>query len=267
MTRTRNSFIPLRLLPVVLGGVFTASLGVAPGGAQDLEVRASMQIETAGQPPMHMEYAVGGGRLRMDMAQGVSMIWVGGDQPSMTMIQHTERRYIEWGPDQLKMMQQMMQRMPGADGANDASDLDPSQLRFEETGNRERIGEWDAFEVRMSGMESGQTGMLWMTNDLEIGLFELTSTVAEATGALSMPMAGGGGLPNASDLARYQAIARAGGMPDGVVVRALMTGDGKTTTMTLLSVVPGPPPAGTFDPPSDYERMQMPSIPGGLPGE
>ena len=40
--------------------------------------------------------------------------------------------------------------------------------------------------------------------------------------------------------------------------------DGQPTTITM-NLEPGALPADAFNPPADYERMQMPSIQGGLP--
>lgn len=68
-----------------------------------------------------MEHFLGRDRMRMDLDQGMSVVWFSGDSPRMLMVQHAERRYIEWGAEQLKTMQQVLQRMPtagaGATGA------------------------------------------------------------------------------------------------------------------------------------------------------
>ena len=196
----------------------------------------------------------------MDLAQSMSVIWFSGDSPRMLMVQHAEQRYIEWGPEQLKMMQQMLQRMPA--GGNQ-QDIDVNALSFEETGQTETIGEWDAFEVRMTGM-GDQTGTFWMTPDIDVGLFEISQRVALAADALRMPTAGGSAA-GAQQFLRYQGLARAQGLPDGRVVRMNIDADGQPTTITLLRMEPGALPADTFDPPADYAQMQIPSIPGGVP--
>ena len=225
----------------------------------DGDLKCVMRIETAGQPAMEMNYALGDGKMRMDLDQGMSVIWTSGDAPSMLMVQHAQQRYIEWGPDQLKMMQQMLQRMPGAD-ADAEPDFDPSQIRFEETGQTEQINGWDAFEVRVTGLQD-QDGAFWMTRDIETGLFEISGHVADAAEALRMPMAGGGATGGTQALLRYRSLIAASDMPDGRVVRMNFEADGNTTSVTLMSMEPGPLPADTFTAPAGYEQMQMPSIP------
>ena len=258
MLRTRARFV--HLVVMLVAGFLTAGLAVEPTAAQSGEVRAVMRIESGGQPAMEMEYYLGDGRMRMDLPQGMSTVWVSGDSPTMLMIQHPQQQYMEWGPDQLKMMQQMMQRMPGGGGNDQDSDFDPTRIRFRETGRREQIGEWNAFEVEVTGLDD-QEGAFWMTTDVDVGLFEISTRVADAASMLSMPMAGGPG-GGSQALARYQALASAQGLPEGRVVRMNFEAEDQPTTMTLVSIEPGPLPAGAFDPPTGYERMQMPSIPG-----
>ena len=228
------------------------------------EFKAVMQIETADQPTMQMEYYLGPQRMRMDLAQGMSVIWFSGDAPRMLMVQHAEQRYIRWGPEQLKMMQRMLQRMQ-TQGANGSAEVDVSRLSFEETGRREQIGEWDAFEVRVTGMDD-EAAAFWMTTDIDLGLFEVSQHVAEAADALRMPMAGGAAA-GSQQLLQYQSFLDAQGLPDARVVRMNIDAEGQPTTIALLSMDPGPLPPDTFDPPAGYEQMQMPSIPGGFPGE
>lgn len=208
---------------------------------------------------MRVECFLGRDRMRTDLDQGMSVVWFSGDNPRMLMVQHAERRYIEWGAEQLKMMQ----RMPAAGGGDAQPDLDISVLRFEETGQRGTVGDRDAFEVRMTGM-GDQTTTFWMTTDIDVGLFEINQRVAEAADALRMPTAGAG-ANGAQQFLRYQGRARAQGLPNGRVVRMNIDADGQPTTITLLSMEPEALAADTFNPPAGYEQMQMPSIPGGLP--
>ncbi len=248
----------MRYLAAVFATVAVSVFDPAPAAAQD-ELAAVIQIESGGQPAMTMDYFLGPDRMRMDLDQGMSVVWFSGDSPRMLMVQHADRRYIEWGPDQLKMMQQMLQRMPGAGGGNEQVDFGVAALAFEETGQTATVGDWDAFEVRMTGADQATT--FWMTTDIEFGLFEISQRVAEAADALRMPTAGGGAA-GAQQFLRYQGLARAQGLPNGRVVRMNIDADGQPTTITLQSMEPGGLPADTFDPPSDYEQMQMPSIPG-----
>lgn len=229
--------------------------------AQSNEAAVTVRIESAGQPGLEMQYFVGADRLRMDLGTGASLVWFGGATQRMLMIQHAEKRYMDWGPDQLKMMQQMMQRLPqtaGA-GANRAA-IDPKKLTFRETGRRDKVGSWDAFEVEVTGLPQGQTGALWMTPDVETGMFELFARLGEAMSALQMPMLGG--ASPGQELTRYRALATASGIPSGHVVRIVSTENGRASTITLMSVKPGPLPAETFAAPAGYQKMEMPAIPG-----
>ena len=261
MRRMRRSLKGFGLLVVF----FVAGLAGHTAAQSTGEFKALMRIETGGQPPLDMEYYVGDEQVRIDMPQGMSMISTSGDNPSMLMVQHPQKRYIEWGPDQLQMMQQMLQQMPGAADSAQGGDV---EMTFEVTGLQEQIGDWDAFEVRFEASMDGvddQEGSLWLTTDADIGLLELSVRVATAASALQMPMAGGS-APGANQLSQYQAMAAAEGLPEGRVVRIDSQQDDQTATVTLMSVEPGSLPGGTFDAPAGYERMQMPSIPGGLPG-
>ena len=261
MRHMRRSLRGLGLLVILFATGFAVQTAAQSVG----EFKALMRIEAGGQPPLDMEYYVGQEQVRIDMPQGMSMISTSGDNPSMLMVQHQQKRYIEWGPDQLRMMQQMLQQMPGSSDSPQGDDVD---LTFEETGLREQIGDWDAFEVRFEANMDGadhEEGSLWLTTDADIGLFELSVRIASAASALQMPMAGGGGGV-ADQLSQYQAMAAAEGLPEGRVVRIDSQQDKQTATVTLLSVEPGALPVDTFEAPAGYEPMQMPSIPGGLPG-
>ena len=250
---------PATLKALVLTGV-VAGVVLQPLLAQStVDVKAVMRMETPGQPPMDMEYSLGQDKMRLDMPQEVSVISTTGASPSMLMVQHAEQRYIEWGPQQLEMMQQMLQRVQRGAAGSDSDIFDPTTVQFEQTGQTAQIGNWNAFEVLMQGSD-GQEGTLWLSADAEIGLFELSLRAAEAASMLQNPMTGGGG--GSQQFLQYRALAEAQGLPDGRVVRIVSSADDGGGTITLMSVETGPLPTGTFEPPAGYEQMQMPSIPG-----
>ena len=244
---------------VAIGWVWMA-LTVGPGvtwtSAQSGDVKAVMQVESAGEPARDMGVYLGEDRMRMDMSEEMSLISVSGASPSMYMVQHPEQRYIEWGPQQLQMMQQVPDI---ADQANSA--FDPEQLQFQETGATGQIGPWNAFEVEMTD-SNGEVAVLWLTTDSEIGLFEVMLRVADSASIMSSPMGGGGVSLN---FLQFQTVAQAQGLPVGRVVRIVSDDGDGTTTITLTDVQPGPLPGSTFEPPAGYTQMQMPSIPG-FPG-
>ena len=256
MKRTgyRATLLTLLLAVLVLG---PSPWRVFAQSADD--VKAVMRIETDGQPPLDMEYSLGQEKMRLDMPQDVSVISTTGDNPSMLMIQHPQKRYIEWGSQQLEMMRQMLQRMQGGSGGTEPDIFDPTTLQFEQTGQTQQIGSWNAFEVLMQGSD-GQEGALWLTTDAEIGLFELSLRAAEAASMLQNPMAGGGG--GSQQFLQYRSLAEAQGLPEGRVVRIVSSEDNGGATITLISVETGPLPVDTFEPPAGYEQMQMPAIPG-----
>jgi hypothetical protein len=152
-----------------------------------------------------------------------------------------------------------MQQLPGvADQANSA--FDPQQMEFQDTGATDQIASWNAFEVELTDTD-GNVGFLWLTNESEIGLFEVMLRVADAAGVMSSPMGGGGMSLN---FLQFQTVAQAQGLPEGRVVRIVSDDGNGTTTITLADVQPGPLPGSTFEPPTGYTQMQMPSIPGFL---
>jgi len=240
--------------------VLVLGLTAQPVFAQSADdIKAVMRIETDGQPPMDMEYSLGQEKMRLDMSRDLSVVSMTGDNPSMLMIQHAENRYMEWGPQQLEMMQRMWERVQGG-GGQDADIVDPTTLQFEETGQTEQIGSWNAFEVLMHGSD-GQEGALWLTTEAEIGLFEISARAAEAASMLRNPMIGGGG-GGPQQFRRLRMLAEAQGLPDGRVVRIVSTDDNGGGVITLANVETGPLPGDTFEAPAEYELMQMPWIPG-----
>ncbi|HJO38787.1 MAG: DUF4412 domain-containing protein [Vicinamibacterales bacterium] len=249
---------------ISLSAVYLVQAGVFPRHAagQPEEFSAIVQIEQDSNETMEMTYYVAPGRVRMDLPQA-SMIWTGGDESSMLMVQHSERHYMEWGGEQMKMMQQMMSRMGrgGADGGAAAAPTEPpADLRFETAGNRETIQGWDAFEVFVESSEGEDR--FWLTEDTEIGLFEVLSSFADIAGSMQMPMGMGQAQqePQAM-MSRYQQMARAQGLPEGRAVRIVSDAE-DAANITLVGVQVSTAPDGTFTPPADYEKMEMLAFPG-----
>ncbi len=237
-----------------------ASLLVLTGGlAHAQDVKATVQIEAAGQAPMTMDYWATAEGIRLDMAQPqeISIVWTSGASPTMRMIQHADRRYMEMGDQQLQMMRQMMQRMPNAGGGADDSKINVDDLRFEPTGETETIGPWTAAGVRVTGLEGGES-TVWIASDLDTGLFELFARMGDALEAMQMPMMGGGGPQD--QLKRYREIRNAAGVPDGGVVRMNMNDQNGATNITLQALEQGSF-GDVLNPPAGYEKMQMPNFP------
>ena len=258
--RFDNRFRRRAVFGLAVGTLVVSAVTV---GAQSGDVKATVQIEAAGQPAMTMDYWLSDENVRIDIAQpqAASIVWKSGDAPGMLMIQHGERRYIEWGEQQFQMMRQMMERMPG-NGGGDSAGADLESVRFEPTGQTETIGPWSATGVRITGMAPGQEGTMWVAADLESGLFELFARIGDALDAMQMPMMGGGRGGPQQQLMRYRQMTDVAGLPDGGVVRLNANDENGPTTITLQSFDEGPFADDPFVPPAGYERMQMPNIPG-----
>ena len=248
--------VPLsRAVEIALVCVF--ALASITARAQD--VKATVQIDAPGQPAMSMDYWMGEESVRIDIAQpqAISIVWKSGDAPGMLMIQHGDRRYIEWSEQQFQMMRQMMQQLPNAAGSGgDSPSVNLDNVRFEPTGQTETIGPWSATEVRITGMPLDQEGTFWVATELDSGLFELFARMGDAFEAMQMPMLGGGLGGPLQQLMRYREMSNASGLPDGGVVR--LNAD---VTITLQSLGDGPFADDPFAAPASYEKMQMPNIP------
>lgn len=248
-----HGVVAVTSIAVLLGLSATAT-------AQPSDITANIQVDTSNQEQMEIVYVLSGNRMRMDMPE-VSVVTTSGANESMLMIQHPEQQYLRVEGEQLQMMQQMMGQFGGG-GSTAAPDTDFGAIQFEETGATEQVGPWTAFEVQMTGPD-GETGALWLTEETEIGLFEIMLRAADAAQALSSPMAGGTGA--AQQFLQYQALAQAQDLPDGRVVRIVSEQSNDVTTTTLTGVSTEPVSGETFEPPAGYEEMQVPSF-GGLGG-
>jgi hypothetical protein len=244
--------------------IAVASLCFLAGGfAHAQDVKATVEIQPADGAAMSMDYWMGSDAVRIDMSQGqdISLVWTSGASSNMLMIQHAERRYMEWGEQQFQMMRQMMQRVGGAGGSDAADDFNLDNIRFEPTGETETIGPWRAEGIRMTGTEPGQNGTFWIAPDLDVGLFELFARMGDALEAMQMPMMGGGAGGAQSQVLRYTQMKNAAGLPEGGVVRLNMNDASGVSTITLASLDEGPFGEDPFAAPAGYEQMQMPNFP------
>ena len=238
------------------------SLSLLVGGyAQAQDVKATVEIQPAGGAAMSMDYWMGSDAVRIDISQGqeVSMVWTAGASPTMLMVQHADRRYMEWGEQQFQMMRQMMQRVGGGGGESPTVNVD--NIRFAPTGETETIGPWSAAGFRITGMESGDENTIWIVSDLDVGLFEIFARMGDALEAMQMPMMGGGAGGAQSQLLRYTQMTNASGLPSGGVVRVDASDENGATTITLQSLAEAPFGDDPFVAPAGYEKMQMPNFP------
>jgi hypothetical protein len=227
------------------------------GAAWAEDMKATVQIETGGQGPMTMDYWVTDGGVRIDLMQPqeISIVLTSGAAPKMLMIQHADRSYMEMPEQMLGMMRQMSKSAGGGDEPN----INIDDLAFEPTGQTETIGAWTASGVRVTGMD-GAESTIWISGDVDTGLFELFAEMGDALQAMQGPMFGGTGGPQ-QQMTRYREMRNAAGLPDGGVVRMNVDNAGGETVITLRALE-----QGTFgdalSAPDGYQGMQMPNIIG-----
>jgi hypothetical protein len=142
--------------------------------AQSNDAAVTLRIEVPGEPSADVQYFLSADRVRTD--QGArSLVWFGGANQHVLMIRHDLRRYLDFGPAELKTLQGSADELAGRLQL-DHPPVDPRNLTFRETGRFEKIGPWDAFEVEIAAPGQGAIVALWMTKGAEIGIFERPST-------------------------------------------------------------------------------------------
>lgn len=243
----------------VVGAAAVLAAAVVPAVAAPQEGVAATILMEHGGSGNEMTITAQGENLRMDMDSprgSMSTIWL---PDRMLMIMHDQKMYMEFDKAMLDRMRSMMRNMPNMPNA-DTSAPDPSAYTFERTGNTDTINGMSAFEVAMSGPGVQGESHLWMTEDADVGMFEVFSHMGQAMANMNMPfMNRGGGNPTAA-LSEYMDMAHAQGLPDGRVIRIVNSKDGDTTTVTLQSVEQGPIDASRFAAPAGYKKQQMPMM-------
>jgi len=223
--------------------------------AQD-EVSMSFLVQGAGEDINEMTVTVSGEMARFDIGEQVSMVW---SPDWWRMIQHENRMYMEFDKAMMERMRQMMGNMPGVpDAQAEIDDFDPANMAFERTGATDTIQGYTVFEVAFSDGE-GSEGSMWLSEEAEMGMFEIFSRMMTHLESLAGPMMGGGAGASgpAGDMQRYMQYARAQGLPDGRVLR-LNTEDGANFEVTGWHQ--GPFGATFWDAPDGYQKQTMPSF-------
>ncbi|NKB87112.1 MAG: hypothetical protein GKS06_02685 [Acidobacteria bacterium] len=214
------------------------------------DMSVSMLMESAGEDSNEMTFTVAGDMARMDFAEMVSMIW---SPDWMRMLQHQEQMWMEFNSAMLQQMRSMMGNVPGAPDVEDELDaFDPSNLSFEVTGNTDTVMGMEVFEVAFTAGDDN-SGSMWMSEDAEVGIFEVFARMMTHLDSLAGPMMSGDNP--AGDMQQYMAIAQAQGMPDGKILR-MDSADGTRITMTGWEG--GPFPEDTWAAPSSYQKQAMP---------
>lgn len=233
--------------------VLLVAFALVPASAQAQDdVSMSFNTQGVGEELRSMTVTVSGEMARFDIGDSVSMVW---SPDWWRMIQHENRIYMEFDQAMLERMRQMMGNMAGApDVEAELDSFDPKNMTFERTGATDTIMQYDVFEVVFSD-EEGQQGSMWLSEDAELGMFEIWTRLMPRLKSLAGPMTAGG---PAGNLQRYMRYARSQGLPDGKVLR-MTTKDGATFEVT--GWVRGPFDADFWDAPGSYQKQAMPSFP------
>lgn len=238
------------IAPIVLCAAAVGSASAAQEG-----LTAELAVASAGQDAMTMTITAAEGRARMDMTSEQGKVSTVYTEDGMLMIMHARSMYMEFSREMMDSMGKMMGQMGGAIEAK-AKEFDPTELSYERSGKTETIGAYDAFEVIVTGAASGETSALWLSEDLDVGLFEVMARMAQPLQSANMPFMGGNSP--AGMLQQYEKYAQAQGLPAGRVIR-VVSGDGGS--MTLASLVEGAIADDVWKAPAGYKKQQMPMMP------
>jgi len=234
--------------------VLFATLVFVPATALAQEdISMSFAVQGVGEELNEMTVTVSGEMARFDIGEQMSMVW---SADWWRMIQHENRMYMEFDKAMMERMRQMMGNMPGApDVQAEVDDFDPADMTFERTGATGTVMEYDVFEVAFSDKD-GRQGSMWLSEDAELGMFEVWTRMMGHLESLAGPMMGGGNATG--NMQRYMRFARAQGLPDGKVLR-MTTEDGANFEVTGWKR--GPFSADFWDAPAGYQKQTMPSFP------
>lgn len=258
-----NDSYSVRLLTIgrqVFVLVLLLCFGAAATGAADEQYKGIVRTESSNAAPLETPFWADAEHLRLDVTLPMEMtvVWSFGNEPSMRLIRHDERVYVEWGERQLENARQMVQsarlEKPGAA---------METLQFAATGARAMFEGWDALEV--SSLPEQPGSRLWLTHDTSYGLAEFFAHYAQALNETTQfPMVGGDNPPlglGKNIALPLDRLASAVGL-DGHIVRIVDPGQGGdaavSTTITLHSLEAGPFPGNVFSVPDGYlKKLQL----------
>ena len=179
---------------------------------------------------------VKGDKARTDVGGNVSMLLDSGSG-SVTMLMHPQKAMMQMDGDALKGMLSMAAGALG--GGNNQPAAKPAP-----TGEKEKIGSYDTEIYTWSGPLG--TGKFWVAKDFpnwrELGAMQ--DKIMKAMGGAMASLA-----PPSSDF-------------PGMIVKSEMKVMGKTVISEVVSAKEEPVADDVFALPTDYQKMEMPKLPG-----
>lgn len=200
------------------------------------------KMESAAQNG-NMTVKIKGDKIRVDMAAGpmgnMSTI-MDLDAGDSTTLLHQQKMAMTISAVQMQqMMQQVKSRMNNG-GTNAAPP------KFQDTGNAETVGGYDAEIYTWTNYNNNSGGMIWVAknfpNYAEIKT-QLDKLTKSPMGQMSKGM-----TPDMNSL-------------PGMVVKTKAEVQGQKITVTLISAQEEPVDASDFEIPRDYQQMDMPAMP------
>ena len=222
-----------------------------------------LEIDTESDGQMqNIKLSLGPDRIRLDVAEQMSLVSLGGDDGRMLMIQHEDQQYMELTAEMMQMMRGMMGQMP-QQVETDQEDVVPPT--FTRTGNTKQVGEWNAYEVRVEHPEQDGETMMWFSQDVDADFRALAEQLVNSLSSiLGNPMMQGmsGGRGNASNiLDQIRSQMSSVDVPDGFPVQVVSDAGGDPSITTLKAIDQSASfGMETWEAPAGYTKMEMPFI-------
>lgn len=189
----------------------------------------------------------------------MSLIWIGGEGGSMSMIMHPQKIYMAYSMEDVEKMAGQTRARPPEQAESSPEDWENPPL-FVATGNTKTVGGWSADEYRLEGPEDTPDAIFWFTTDTGADLHPVLEQLVAAIDALNTPALQriSGGIPDGGLVGAMNERWDEMNVPSGFPVEIITSEGGTTTTITVISVEQGVLDAADFEPPAGYQKMQIP---------
>jgi len=196
-----------------------------------------VQKTDAGGQAIEVTTKIKGDLARVDQGDKMTVI-VGAE--GMTMLMHAQKMLMKMDVATMKAAMDMAGKvMPGQQAA----------AKPVATGQKEKVGEWDTEIFTWEG-QMGK-GRFWVAKDFP--KYQEINAISDKLGKV-VGKAMSGLAPQASDF-------------DGMVVKSEVTMMGKSVNSQLVSAKEETLDDKEFVPPTDYNEMKMPAMPGAAPSK